>query len=77
MEGFINYILSLGGHVAVNNLDITAVIPNKFSQPELFKIANEIGLYNFDADCEFSVSYSEDLSNNEEIVLTGSIYERL
>ncbi len=75
MEGFINYILSLGGHVAVNNLDITAVIPNKFSQPELFKIASEIELYNFDADCKFSVSYNEDLSNNEEIVLTGSIHK--
>ncbi len=76
MEGFINYILSLDGHVAVNDLDITAVIPNKFSQPGLFKIASVIESFNFDADCGFTVSYSEDLSNNEEIVLTGSIYKR-
>ncbi len=73
MKGFINYILSLNGHVAINDLDITAVIPNKFSQHELFDFVSKIELYNFDADCGISISYNKELSYQNEIVLTGFV----
>lgn len=59
----------------VNDWDIKAVVPNKFSQLELFKFMWEMQFYDFDADCRFGIIYNEALSNNDEIVLTGHIYK--
>lgn len=73
MNRFINYILSLNGHVTINDSDITAVVPNKFSQHELFDFVSKIELYNFYADCGISISYNKELSDQNEIVLSGFV----
>lgn len=73
MERLINYIINLNGTFYVNDLDITVVVPNNFTELELFNFGRYIeGFNNSDSNIFFP---DDDISfDDSNIIIRGRVH---